>query len=301
MQLFILLNLLKEKIQMSKDLVKKSENSKKQNWFVSIWNYFSTYEKVWFFSIVVLAVLFAFLFPEEDVNGVHGTIIMILYLVDVIANVLCELLISKQSKWNFIVSLLVEITEIAILIILASRFATMAVTLFFWIPIDIISFINWNKHKDGKDKEKTIVRKLCGWQVVLVITAIAIWTVGVGYLMARFAPETDFYSSDIILKVVCYLDACVSAAGIANGLFILFRYREQWIAWYISSILETVINIISGQWVLLVLKAGYLTNTTYGYIKWTKYIKAHKNQEQSQIQQDNNIVTETEENKEPLQ
>lgn len=286
---------------MSKDLVKKSENSKKQNWFVSIWNYFSTYEKVWFFSIVVLAVLFAFLFPEEDVNGVHGTIIMILYLVDVIANVLCELLISKQSKWNFIVSLLVEITEIAILIILASRFATMAVTLFFWIPIDIISFINWNKHKDGKDKEKTIVRKLCGWQAVLVITAIAIWTVGVGYLMARFAPETDFYSSDIILKVVCYLDACVSAAGIANGLFILFRYREQWIAWYISSILETVINIISGQWVLLVLKAGYLTNTTYGYIKWTKYIKAHKNQEQSQIQQDNNIVTETEENKEPLQ
>lgn len=286
---------------MSKDLVKKSENSKKQNWFVSIWNYFSTHEKVWFFSIVVLAVLFAFLFPEEDVNGVHGTIIMILYLVDVIANVLCELLISKQSKWNFIVSLLVEITEIAILIILASRFATMAVTLFFWIPIDIISFINWNKHKDGKDKEKTIVRKLCGWQAVLVITAIAIWTVGVGYLMARFAPETDFYSSDIILKVVCYLDACVSAAGIANGLFILFRYREQWIAWYISSILETVINIISGQWVLLVLKAGYLTNTTYGYIKWTKYIKAHKNQEQSQIQQDNKIVTETEENKEPLQ
>ena len=282
---------------MSKDLVKNSEKTKKQNWFVSTWNYFSTYEKVWFFSIVVLAVLFAFLFPEEDVNGVHGTIIMVLYLVDVIANVLCELLISKQSKWNFIFSLVVEITEIAILIILASRFATMAVTLFFWIPIDIISFVNWNKHKDGEDKEKTIVRKLNGWQAVLVISAIAVWTAGIGYLMARFAPETDFYSSDIILKVVCYLDACVSAAGIANGLFILFRYREQWIAWYISSILETVINIISGQWVLLVLKAGYLTNTTYGYIKWTKYIKEHKTKEQTANSHTENIS----EDKEPLQ
>lgn len=262
---------------MNKDLINNKEKTKKQNIFVSTWNYFSIYEKIWFFSIVILAVLFAFLFPEEDVNGVHGTIIMILYLVDVVANVLCELLISKQSKWNFIVSLVVEITEIAILIILASRFATMAVTLFFWIPIDIISFINWNKHKDSEHQEKTIVRKLKGWQAFLVITAIAVWTVGVGYLMARFAPETDFYSSDFILKVVCYLDACVSAAGIANGLFILFRYREQWIAWYISSILETVINIISGQWVLLVLKAGYLTNTTYGYIKWTKYIKNKDN------------------------
>ena len=62
----------------------------------------------------------------------------------------------------------------------------------------------------------------------------------------------------------------------ANGLFILFRLREQWIAWYISATLESIINILSGQWVLLVLKLGYFTNTTYGYIKWSKYIKEHK-------------------------
>jgi nicotinamide mononucleotide transporter len=31
---------------------------------------------------------------------------------------------------------------------------------------------------------------------------------------------------------------------------------------------------MAGQWVLLPLKVGYLTNTTYGYIKWSKYIKA---------------------------
>ena len=61
----------------------------------------------------------------------------------------------------------------------------------------------------------------------------------------------------------------------------MFRYREQWIAWYICTILETIINIICQQWLLLVLKAGYLTNTTYGYIKWTKYIKAKKAQEQA--------------------
>ena len=51
------------------------------------------------------------------------------------------------------------------------------------------------------------------------------------------------------------------------------RYREQWIAWYLDAILEGIINVLSGQYVLLVLKLGYLTNTTYGYIKWTKYIK----------------------------
>ena len=68
----------------------------------------------------------------------------------------------------------------------------------------------------------------------------------------------------------------MSAAAICNGIFILFRIEEQWIAWFISTIGETIINILSGQYILLVLKAGYLTNTTYGLIKWDRYIKKHK-------------------------
>ena len=75
-----------------------------------LWSYFTTYEKIWFFSILVLAIVFAILFPEEDINGVNGKLILALYLADIFLNVLCELLISKQSKWNFIVSLFVEIT-----------------------------------------------------------------------------------------------------------------------------------------------------------------------------------------------
>lgn len=245
---------------------------------VDLWKYFTTYEKVWFFSILILAVIFAFLFPEEDINGVNGQIIMALYLADIFLNILCELLISKQSKWNFIVSLFVEITEILICVVLSYRFATMASTLFFWIPIDIISFINWHRHPDKQEEDLTKVRKLSGWMEVLVILGIVIWTLGVGYFLTTLDFGTDLFGGNELLEViVCYLDACVSAVGIANGVFILLRYREQWIAWYISSILEGIINVLSGQYVLLVLKVGYLTNTTYGYIKWTKYIKEHKN------------------------
>lgn len=244
---------------------------------LNIWSYFTTYEKVWFFSILILSVIFAFLFPEEDVNGVNGKIIMALYLADIFFNILCELLISKQSKWNFIVSLFVEVTEILICIVLSYRFATMASTLFFWIPIDIISFINWHKHPDKQEEEVTKVRKLSGFMEVLVILGIVVWTIGIGYLLTTLDLGTDLFGGNEVLEViVCYLDACASAVGIANGVFILLRYREQWIAWYISTFLEAAINILSGQFVLLVLKVGYLTNTTYGYIKWTKYIKEHK-------------------------
>ncbi len=248
-----------------------------------LWHFFTTYEKIWFFSILILAFVFAFLFPEEDVNGINGKWIMTLYLLDTFLNILCELLISKQSKWNFIVSLFVEITEILICVLLQYRFATMASPLFFWIPCDIISFISWHRHPDRQQEELTQVRKLSGWAEVLILAGIVVWTVGVGYFLSGLDITTDLFGGNRTLEtVVCYLDACVSAVAIANGLFILFRYREQWVAWYIDAILEAVINILSGQYVLLVLKLGYLTNTTYGYIKWTKYIRAHQNESEEE-------------------
>ena len=113
---------------------------------------FSTYEKIWFLSIMVLAAVFAIAMPEEEANGVSGIWIMLLYLLDTFLNILCELLISKQSRWNFIVSVAVEITEILICIVLMYRFATMLTTLFFWLPIDILSFINWSKHPDREKR-----------------------------------------------------------------------------------------------------------------------------------------------------
>ena len=198
---------------------------------VLLWSqFFTTYEKVWFMSIMVMATIFSVIFPEESANGVNGVIIMALYMLDTFLNILCELLISKQSRYNFLVSVLVEITEIVICIVLMYRFATMVTTLFFWLPIDILSFINWSKHKDEVEDELTMVRRLKGYQEVL---------------------------------------------------FIFFRIREQWIAWYVCALLEAAINILTGQYVLLVLKLGYITNTTYGYIKWSRYINSHKEEKAS--------------------
>ena len=205
---------------------------------------FTTYEKSWFVSIMVLATIISVLFPEESANGVNGILIMLLYLLDTFLNILCELLISKQSRYNFLVSVLVEI---AMCIVLMYRFATMVTTLFFWLPIDIISFINWSKHKDDEESELTVVRKLKGYQEVLVILGIVVWTFVVGYLISGLDIATDFYNNEVLETAIIYIDACASAVGIANGLFIFFRLQEQWIAWYICAFLEGIINVISGH------------------------------------------------------
>ena len=256
-------------------LEEKMENTlqKKENIFKRLWNYFTTYEIAYFEIIVAAALILAILLPEEDANGVSGIWITILYLLDVIIAMLCELLTSKQSRWSFFIYNFVELIEIATMIILRARFASMAVAIFFWIPAHTAGFINWSKHKDEKDKNVTVVRSMNWWQNLLMWVGIAAWTVGIGYVMAAFSPETDFFSDDTTLKAVAYMDACLSAISIADGITVFFRVKETWLVWYIYLAIETAVNIITGQWILLVLKFGYLTNTTYGYTKWTKYIK----------------------------
>lgn len=241
-----------------------------------IWNSFTRYEKIWFFSIIILTIIVAIFCPTVVDNlDINPLVVMGLYIADVFTNVLCELLISKQSKWNFIVSLFVEVIEIVTCIVIGERFATLATTIFFWIPIDIISFINWNKHIDKEDSKLTVVRSLKGYQEILIILGIIVWTGIVGFLLTKIDMEGILEADSPQKIIVCYLDAMVSAVAVCNGVFIFLRLKEQWIAWYIDTALEVVINILLGQWILIVLKFAYLTNTTYGYIKWRKYIKLH--------------------------
>ena len=69
-----------------------------------LWNFFTPYEKIWTFSIIGLSLLITFLFPSTvDDLGINPALIMGLYLLDILFNVICELLIAKQIKWNCLI------------------------------------------------------------------------------------------------------------------------------------------------------------------------------------------------------
>ena len=252
------------------------ESQRRKNLWEWLKGYFTTYEKFWMLSMVALTIALAVFFPEDDTNGVSGLVITILYVFDVLIGLLCELLFSKQNKWGFLIYNIVEVIEIVTMIILRTRFASMAVAMFYWIPAHTLGFFQWRRFRDKKDSNKTVVRRLKVWQTVLIFALTIIWTLGIGYLVAKYSPETDFYSNDILIKVIAYMDACLSIMSIIDGILMFFRSRESWWTWYLYIAVETAINIISGQWILLVYKLGYLTNTTYGLIKWTKYIKENE-------------------------
>lgn len=252
---------------------------KKQNFFSKWWNYFTTYEKCWFFIFTALTILASIFFPEDSLNGIDGWILTVIYLVNVVLGIFCELLASKQSKWSFFIYIFVEIIEIVKFILISAMFSSMIVCLFFWLPMHIISFVHWHKHEDRQNKEVTIVRSLKPKHAILMFIGVAIWTVGMGYIFAAFGPDSELYSSEATKVAVCYLDACYSALSIANGILLYFRFKENWIVWLVASFVCMASMSLTGLWVFVILQVGYITNTFYGYGIWTKYIKNKKKEE----------------------
>ncbi len=226
---------------------------------------FTPYQTIYLGIVVALTAAFVIFFPDVTLGDYQSVALIISAVISTISNPLCELLISKQSKWNFAVDFfLIEIPEL-IICLSFGWYAVAATVVFFWMPIDIISFLRWNKHPDTEDDNLTQVKRLKPWQSLLIVGAIFVFGIAVGTLL-KFIPG----ASD------SYLDAFASAVGMANGILLLLRYSEQWIAWLITTVIYLFMDISSGMYILLITEVAMLVNTVYGMVKWYLYTKKNR-------------------------
>ncbi len=232
---------------------------------------FTPYQIIYLSMVIVMVILFSIFLPDEMLEDMSNPLVVTCSIIAVIANPICELLISKQSRWNFILSIVcIEVTE-SILYFSLGYYSVALVSIIFWIPIDIASFVNWTKHPDAKDEIVTEVKRLTWWQDILMLLGILAFGFGVGYILTLIPGAEDTYP-----------DAFVSAVGMANGILLLLRYNEQWIAWIITLILDAVLYIISGSYIMLITVFAMMVNTIYGFVKWLIYIKHHEKEQKQE-------------------
>ena len=272
---------IKKERKMTKKNIFQNQNGKMKK----IWNYFNLYEKLWFLIFSLIAIGCSIILPEDSAGGIFGgvidgTVITIFVVVSTIIGLFCELLSSKQSKWQAFIYIFVEFLEIT-RFLLVIAWTQMFVCLLFWLPMHIITFINWDKNKDKQNKEKTVVRSLKPNQVFFLIVGVFVWTAVFGYLFAYLTEGMNLFNTELSEAISPYLDACLAGLAIANGILLFFRYKENWIVWLIYSILSIPFYIINGWYVFIVLQLGYITNTIYGYLCWTKYIKSQQEENQN--------------------
>ena len=234
---------------------------------------FTPYQITYLSMVVVLVTLFSIFLPDEMLEDMSNPLVVTCSILAVLANPVCELLISKQSKWNFIVSIVfIEITE-SILYFSLGYYSVALISIIFWIPIDIASFVNWHKHPDQQEDILTNVKKLTWKQDILIVLGIFAFGFGVGYLLTLIPGAED-----------TYFDAFCSALGMANGILLLLRYNEQWFAWLLCLIFEAILYILSGSYIMLITVFAMLVNTCYGFVKWLIYIKNQKNLQSPEVE-----------------
>ncbi|MCI8934763.1 MAG: nicotinamide mononucleotide transporter [Clostridiaceae bacterium] len=224
---------------------------------------FTPYQIGYLTTVLLITAAFAVFFPDLMLEETSSKFVTACSVVAVLANPVCELLISKQSKLNFLVdALLIEIPEF-ILCIAMGWYTVAITTMVFWIPIDIFSYLQWSRHPDRQEEELTEVRRLSWKQAVLAVAGIILFSVVVGYLISRLPGATD-----------SYIDALASACGMANGILLLLRHSEQWYAWLMTLILYAIMYVSSGAYIMLVTVTAMFVNTCYGYYKWYQYTQA---------------------------
>ncbi len=239
--------------------------AKEKGTFLTFIKSFNKFELIWLASVVVLLSAAMIFLPDLMFDDSTNTLIVVCSVVSIVANPICELMISKQSRYNFLFSIaFIEITEMIIYLSL-NLYSCALVSLLFWVPIDIASFFRWKKNTDEEDDDITKVKRLNWWQDILIIVAIAVFSFVVGWLLSLI-PECED----------SYLDAFVSALGMANGVLLLLRYSEQWYAWFAYLIFDAILWIISGHYIMLITVVAMMINTVYGFIKWVKYVKSKK-------------------------
>ena len=225
---------------------------------------FTPYQK-WYLGIVLaITVIFVIFFPDYMLEDTSNTLLVVASIVCVLSNPICELMISKQSKLNFVVDVFFVETSELLLCYFNGWYVTAIIICVFWIPVSILSYIRWTKHQDVEREELTVVKTLTPKQDIAVIAAIFAFAFLAGTLISHLPGAAD-----------SYVDALSSGFGIANGVLLLARYREQWYAWLMTLIMDATLYIRGGAYIMLITVAAMMVNTCYGYWKWYRYNKTH--------------------------
>lgn len=123
----------------------------------------------------------------------------------------------------------------------------------FYLLTMIIGFLLWDKNKTN-DEVKTETMGFSDYAILAIFTPGLIY--GVSLLVVYTNSEQPF------------LDTLTTVIGIIAQLMLIFRFREQWVLWFILDVLCIVLWAIDCNWCLMVQYIFWTINCVYGYFCW---------------------------------
>ena len=214
--------------------------------------------------IAAIAVYNAIVNPAGTTNPLWLTIVN---FISAICGVICVFFCAKASVSNFIFGL-VNTLVYAVYLIYYRIYGTFFLEILFYLPMNIASWINWARHRDKIEKEKTKSKRLTLKQNIISVIMVAVVTT-ITYIILKHVGGT-----------VALLDALTVAIGIVATILELYRYAEQYVWWLVTDVIAVTMYIVHFDTVYLTKKAIYLIMAIIGLINWIKLNKErNKNNE----------------------
>ena len=222
----------------------------------------------WIMAIIMIAiaglsVYNAFKDPSSSSNPPWLTIVN---FVSAICGVVCIFFCAKASISNYFFGLINTIVY-AVFLFYHNIKGTLCLELFVYLPVNILGWIVWVKHRDKVDTEKTMAKKLTAKQMVFSVVAVLAIAVmcfyGLNALNGKAAE----------LKPLIILDAFTVSIGIVATVLQFRRFREQYVWWLVQDVIAVGMYIVMFDPVYLTKKTIYLIMAVIGLYNWVKLQK----------------------------
>lgn len=208
-------------------------------------------------AIAAYAMISAFVDPSSSSNPPWLTV---LNFISAVCGVVCIFFCAKANISNFAFGL-VNTVVYAVYLAYWHIWGTMCLEIFFYFPINILSWIIWARHRDIYENEKTMAKKLTARQDVFVGVLVIASTVVYHAILVRIGGN------------VAWLDAATVAIGIIATILEMLRFREQYVLWLITDVVAVAMFIQHFDPVYLTKKSIYLIMAVIGLINWCKLQK----------------------------
>lgn len=216
----------------------------------------------WGMAAVMIAIagwvmINSFIDPASSNNPTWLTIIN---FVSAVAGCMCIFLTAKASISNFVFSV-VNTSTYMIYLGYWQIYGTFMLEMCVYLPITLISWVMWIRHRDQQERDLTKAKKLQWYQMVILAVVVAFSGMVYGSILEGLGDPVPM------------LDAYTVAIGLVAITLELLRYREQYMLWLITDVIAVAMFIIHFDPVYLTKKSIYLIMAFVGLYNWWKLSK----------------------------
>lgn len=177
-----------------------------------------------------------------------------LSLVSGLLGITAVILCSQGNIWTFAFGF-GQIITYTILCWMERFYAGIAMNVFYFLT-QIYGIYAWRKLRTNS----SVVIAPCSMQIMhflILCVAVAVVSVGVGWLLQQFTDDTQ-----------PYMDAITTTFSVAAQIMLILAIRQQWWLWLFVDVLFVAMWISAGNWNMVMQYGFWCINCVYGLLRW---------------------------------